>query len=121
MKKLPYKKIFFNAFFAAILYGIWTYFANDIGAMKSAFTQATLSFTLTYFVAFYLELLNQKAKTLKIVIISVMILLLFLVIVQVSIHFLMNTENILKTVTPSLMIGAIYIVLYILHLNKKSL
>lgn len=121
MKNLPYKKIFFNALFSAVVYGIWTYFANDIGAVQSALTQASLSFSLTYFVAFCLELLNQKVNSFTLVIISVMLLLLFLSIVQISIHFLMNTENILKTVTPSLFIGTIYIILYILHLKKEAL
>lgn len=120
MKSLPYKKIFFNALFSAVVYGVWTYFANDIGAVQSALTQASLSFSLTYFVAFCLELLNQKVNSFALVIVSVMSLLLFLAIVQISIHFLMNTENILKTVTPSLMIGTIYIILYILHLKKGS-
>ena len=118
MQSLPYKKIFFNGVFSAFLYGIWTYLANDIGAMTSAFTQATLSFSLTFFVAFSLELINQQTKSLKIQITFVLLLLFLLVTVQVGTHYFMDTENILKTVTPSLSIGTIYIVLYILHLKK---
>ena len=121
MKNLPYKKIFFNGMISAFIYGVWTYFANNEGAVTSALTQATLSFTLTFFVAFCLELINKNTKSLKLVIMYVFMLLLFLAMTQISIHYVMHTENILKTVTPSLAIGTIYIVLYILHLKKQKM
>jgi len=120
MKSLPYKKIFYNGVFAATIYGIWTYYANDIGAVTSALTQASLSFTLTFFVAFSLELINKHTQSFGTVVMYILMLLCMLATVQIGIHYVMNTENIIKTVTPSLMIGTVYIVSYILHLNKDK-
>ena len=121
MRSLPYKKIFYNGIFAATIYGIWTYYANNIGAATSALTQASLSFTLTFFVAFSLELINKHTQSFSKVIIYIVMLLCMLATVQISIHYIMNTQNIIKTVTPSLMIGTLYIVSYILHLNKDKI
>ncbi len=118
MEKLPYKKIFINGFLSGLLYGTWAYIANDIGALQSALTQGSMSFTFTFFVAFYLEIANQKADSFKALVLYCVALITFLVVAQISIHYMINTENILATVTPSFVIGTVYIVLYLLHLNK---
>jgi len=117
---LPYKKILYNALISAIIYGVWTYLANEIEAFFSALTQASISFLFTFFIAFYLEVLHQKVKTFKVTVIYSIGLILFLGTIQAIIHYFINTENILITVLPSYIIGSIYITIYLLHLKKGS-
>jgi len=117
---LPYTKIFYNALTSAMIYGTWTYFANDTGAFFSALIQASISFLFTFFIAFYLEVLHRKVKTFRVTVICSVGLIIFLGGVQALIHYFINTENILSTVLPSYIVGSIYITLYLIHLKRGN-
>ena len=118
VKILPYKKIFLNACAAGLLYGTWAYVANDKGALVSAVTQGSMSFSFTFFVAFYLELVHRKASGFTALVLYCVSLIVFLTLMQMSIHYIVDTQNIIATILPSVVIGSIYILFYVLHLKK---
>jgi len=119
MKNLPYKKIFYNAFTSAALYGTWAYIANEKGALISSMTQASMSFFFTFFIAFYLELIHRKVQNFRVLLLYITALLLFLMSSQVAMHYVVDTQNIITTVLPSFIIGTIYITVYVIHLKKS--
>ncbi|QOR62689.1 hypothetical protein ACM66Z_04280 [Sulfurovum sp. ST-21] len=120
LRTLPHKKIVMNAIAAFFIYGTWAYGANDVGAVKSAMAQGSMSFANTLVLALYLEVVHRIASGLKQLIAYVFALFLSVVGIQVLIHYTVGTQNIFLTILPGMIIGTIYIVSYLYHLKRME-
>ena len=118
LKKLPYKKIFMNAIVAFFIYGTWAYAANDIGAVTSAFTQGSMSFIITVMLAMYLEIVHRMSKNFMQLVTYVLGWFILIVGTQATIHYMVGTENIFFTLLPSMIIGTVYVIGYLVQLHK---
>lgn len=120
LRTLPHKKIVMNAIAAFFIYGAWAYGANNVGAVKSAMAQGSMSFANTLVLALYLEVVHRIASGLKQLIAYVFALFLSVVGIQVLIHYTVGTQNIFLTILPGMIIGTIYIVSYLYHLKRME-
>lgn len=120
LRTLPHKKIVMNAIAAFFIYGAWAYGANNVGAVKSAMAQGSMSFANMLVLALYLEVVYRIASGLKQLIAYVFALFLSVAGIQVLIHYTVGTQNIFLTILPGMIIGTIYIVSYLYHLKRME-
>ena len=120
IRELPYKKLFINAAGAFVFYSVWAYFANDGSAVRSSLMQGSMSFIVTFFLAMMLEIIYKKATTAILAVLLALLLIWSLMSVQGIVHYFIGTDHVFMTILPGLILGTIYVVVYLLDLEKRS-
>ena len=120
IKHLPFKKLLINGIGAFVIYAVWAYFANDGSAVRSAFMQGSMSFLMTIFLAIMLEFIYKKATSAISAIIFALLLIWSIMALQAIVHYFIGTDNIFMTILPGLVLGTVYVVVYLLDLNRKK-
>lgn len=102
-----------SAMFACLLWGAWSFYTNaengvDVGLI-AALTQGISSFLITLFMTYLIEKqFNAYHKKWTKLLVPPICTVLFTGICLVLAHFIMNTPNIIKTVTPALCVAIIF-------------
>lgn len=102
-----------SAIFACLLWGSWSFYINaesgfNVGLI-AAITQGVSSFLITLFMTYLIEKqFNAYPKKWAKLFAPPICTVLFTGTCLVLAHFIMNTPNIIKTVTPALCVATIF-------------
>lgn len=119
--------IFLSAILAAIIYGGWAAYANyshgfNASVMASA-VQAIYAFTSTFIVGRIAEKVYVRFGCgFKGITVGFIIAFLVMLIIPIAVHLLAGTPEIIMTILPGLIWGALYIIgfLSLIERNRKK-
>jgi len=120
IKYLPYKKLFISGIGAFVIYALWAYYSNEGSAVRSAFMQGSMSFFMTIFLAIMLEFIYKKASAAISAIIFALLLIWSIMTLQAIVHYVIGTDNIFMTILPGLLLGTVYVIVYLVDLDRKK-
>ncbi|EPF80680.1 hypothetical protein [Acinetobacter rudis] len=105
---------FLSAFFALVLWGSWSFYVNNQQAgfeagLISGIAQGLCSFLITLFMTFLIEKqFNFYRSNFTKLILPPIITVLFTGSCLVTVHLLIHTPDIVKTISPALTVALIF-------------
>lgn len=118
--------IFFNAFAALIVYGAWASYANfEHGAqawIMAGSVQAVYAFFSTFFITKSAQFMYKKTGCgFSGVVYGFVSSFFIMFTIPLSIHSYVGTPDLIETILPGLIWGALYIVFFLALMEKKRL
>ncbi|MGK3987104.1 hypothetical protein WME99_28955 [Sorangium sp. So ce136] len=108
---------------AGAIYGLWAAYANwghDLPHVARAVSaQFALSFCSTSFLTLVIELVLRRGRSLPHLIFAATGPHAAMVTLFMTVHWLSGTPNVLKTITPSAMIGLLFCIAYVLKRSHE--
>ncbi|WP_437683455.1 hypothetical protein [Sorangium sp. So ce131] len=103
---------------AGTIYGLWAVYANWghdlLHVARAASAQFALSFCSTSFLTLVIELILRRGRSVPNLVFAATGPHAAMVTLFTTVHWLSGTPNVLKTITPSALIGLLFSIAYVL-------
>jgi hypothetical protein len=124
MRLKPYGRSAVMGVLAGTIYGLWAVYANwnhDFGHVaRAASAQFLLSFCSTSFLTLMIEVILARGRSAPNMVLAATGPHAGMTTLFVVIHWLSGTPNIVKTIAPSVSIGLVFSIIYVLKRSQAA-